>query len=87
MSTLLSEDGPEGEDLTLANAVVQLANGTLSVVTLLTVPAADQSPGPGKPNESSVTGGTGAFANASGVMITTTQDDGRRELRFEIACD
>jgi hypothetical protein len=87
ISTLMSEDGPEGEDLLLANAVVELSSGTLSVVTLLTVPAADQSPGPGKPNHSAVTGGTGTFANAAGVMITTTRDDGRRELSFELTCD
>ena len=86
ISTLLSEEGPEGEDLLLANGVVELTTGTLSVVTLLTVPAADESPGPGKPNHSAVTGGTAAFANATGVMITTTRDDGRRELSFELTC-
>jgi hypothetical protein len=86
ISTFLSGEGPEGEDLLLANGVVELTTGTLSVATLLTVPAADQSPGPGKPNHSSVTGGTGAFANATGVMITTTRDDGRRELSFELTC-
>lgn len=87
ISTLLPEDGANGEDHLLADAVVELANGTLSVVSLLTVPTADQSPGPDKPNQSAVTGGTGAFANATGVMITSTRDDGRRELAFELTCE
>ena len=87
ISTLLSEDGPEGEDLLLAHGVVELPNGTISVVTLLTVPAADESPGPDKPNHSSVTGGTGAFVHATGVMTTITRDDGTRELSFDLKCD
>jgi hypothetical protein len=87
ISTLVSADGPEGEDQLLARAVVDLPNGTISVVTLLTVPGADESPGPDKPNDSSVTGGTGAFAHATGVMTTTTREDGARELSFELRCD
>jgi hypothetical protein len=86
ISTLVSEDGPEGEDLLLAQSVVDLPNGTISYVTLLTVPAADESPGSAKPNYSSVTGGTGAFAHATGVMTTVTRDDGVRELSFDLRC-
>ena len=87
VSTLLAEQGPDGEDRLMAQGVVDLPNGTISVVTLLAVPAADASPGPDKPNESPVTGGTGAFAHATGVMTTTTLEDGRRELSFDLRCD
>jgi hypothetical protein len=76
-STLVSEEGPESEDLLVARGVVDLPNGTISVVTLLTVPAAEARPGPDKPNDSPVTGGTGAFAHATGVMTTMTGEKGR----------
>jgi hypothetical protein len=82
IATLLSK-----EDLLLARGVVDLPNGTISFDTLLTVPAADESPGPAIPNYSSVTGGTGAYAHATGVMITTTRDDDSRELSFDLRCD
>lgn len=86
VTTLLPGPGPEGQDLTLGNLIHEFPNGTISSVGLVPFAAADESRPPDKPTAYAVTGGTGAFARATGQVTGATLDDGTRELSYDLTC-
>lgn len=77
----------DGQHSVIGIVFEEFPNGALTSIALahLADPEGSSQP-PVHQVQRPVTGGTGAFAHASGVITANTRDDGVRELTFDLIC-
>lgn len=73
----------KGQVMDLLTAVHEFANGTVVSSALLT----NVSSNPGFDSDQAISGGTGAFADAHGTAEASTDEAGKRSIRFDISCN
>jgi len=86
-SSIVMPKGQLRESPLMTTLHFAFANGSLVAMSVIGLPRpADTDAGPDEDLDYAVTGGTGDFAHASGILITRTVDDDRREMSFDLDC-
>lgn len=87
LATLLARTDGQGRDLFFVTLLASFADGELASTAL--IPSRDtatRAAGPTSQYSRIVTGGTGAFAHATGTVQLETLADGRRQARYDLTC-